>query len=44
MAPLRAALQAGFGGAVSLEWERLWHPQLAPLDEALASATRLGWW
>ncbi|HEY8965800.1 MAG TPA: sugar phosphate isomerase/epimerase [Candidatus Methylacidiphilales bacterium] len=26
---------AGFAGVVSLEWERLWHPELPPLAEAL---------
>ncbi|WP_269542910.1 sugar phosphate isomerase/epimerase family protein [Cerasicoccus fimbriatus] len=25
----------GFGGPVSLEWERLWHPYMPSLDEAL---------
>ncbi len=44
MAPLRAALQAEFSGCVSLEWERLWHPSLAPLDEALAAAKTNQWW
>ncbi len=38
MAPLRATLQAEFSGCVSLEWERLWHPYLAPLGDALAAA------
>lgn len=27
----------GYSGAVSLEWEKLWHPELAPLTEALAA-------
>ncbi len=41
---LLAALRAdGFAGPVSLEWERLWHPYLPPLDEALSEAAR-GWW
>lgn len=45
MGPLVAALQAGkFAGPVCLEWEKLWHPALAPLDEALTAARRLGWW
>jgi sugar phosphate isomerase/epimerase len=44
MAPLREKLRAGFTGTVSLEWERLWIPGLAPLEDALASAARLGWW
>ena len=44
MAPLRAALQAEFHGTVSLEWERLWHPYLAPLDDALTAAAKRNWW
>jgi sugar phosphate isomerase/epimerase len=44
MPPLRAALQAEFTGCVSLEWERLWHPYLAPLDDALTAATLRNWW
>ncbi len=45
MAPLRAALRASrFAGPVSLEWEKLWHPHLGPLDEALAAARRHAWW
>jgi sugar phosphate isomerase/epimerase len=44
MAPLRAVLQAEYAGCVSLEWERLWHPYLPPLDEALTSAAERGWW
>jgi sugar phosphate isomerase/epimerase len=43
-APLRAELLAEFSGAVSLEWEKLWHPDLPSLDLALASATHRGWW
>ncbi|MFP4380583.1 MAG: SDR family NAD(P)-dependent oxidoreductase [Candidatus Sumerlaeia bacterium] len=27
----------GYGGAISLEWERKWHPYLPPLEEALES-------
>jgi tRNA threonylcarbamoyl adenosine modification protein (Sua5/YciO/YrdC/YwlC family) len=30
----------GFVGAISLEWERKWHPYLPPLDEALDSLAR----
>ncbi len=26
---------AGFGGALSLEWEREWHPYMPPLEDAL---------
>lgn len=44
MAPLLAELRAGFAGAVSLEWEKLWHPALPPLDEALRSASARRWW
>lgn len=44
MAPLRAALQTEFTGCVSLEWEKLWHPYLAPLDEALVAAAKHQWW
>jgi sugar phosphate isomerase/epimerase len=45
MAPLRAAVRAdGFAGPVSLEWEKLWHPELPSLDEALAAARARGWW
>ncbi|MEX0330319.1 MAG: sugar phosphate isomerase/epimerase family protein [Puniceicoccaceae bacterium] len=33
-----------FAGMVSLEWERQWHPYLAPLEEALKRARELGWW
>ena len=45
IAPLLAALRAdGFAGPVSLEWEKLWHPCLPLLDEALRVATERGWW
>lgn len=44
MASLRARLEAEFSGAVSFEWEKLWHPYLAPLDDALAAAARHHWW
>ncbi|MBI5770446.1 MAG: sugar phosphate isomerase/epimerase [Verrucomicrobia bacterium] len=45
IAPLLAALRAdGFGGLVSLEWERLWHPYLPSLDEALTVARARAWW
>lgn len=44
MAPLRARLQAEFDGVMSLEWERQWHPYLAPLDEALSVAAARKWW
>ncbi|MBL9188288.1 MAG: sugar phosphate isomerase/epimerase [Opitutaceae bacterium] len=45
MAALRAALQAdGFAGPVSLEWEKMWHPYLPPLEEALRVAEERRWW
>ncbi|MBP7482947.1 MAG: sugar phosphate isomerase/epimerase [Lacunisphaera sp.] len=44
MPPLRAALAAEFTGCVSLEWEKLWHPYLAPLDDALTAAAQRNWW
>ncbi len=42
--PLCDRLQAEFQGAVCLEWEKIWHPYLAPLEVALSSATRHQWW
>lgn len=43
--PLLAKLRADrFSGPVSLEWEKLWHPYLPPLDEALTTAAARGWW
>ncbi len=51
MGPLVAALRGeggdgaeGFSGPVSLEWERMWHPYLPPLDEALTVAVAREWW
>ena len=44
MAALRPVLRAEFSGTVSLEWEKLWHPYLAPLDDALTAAKRNQWW
>ncbi|WP_049579313.1 sugar phosphate isomerase/epimerase family protein [Streptomyces sp. SBT349] len=36
---LAAALDAaGWEGMISLEWERMWHPELPSLDEALGAA------
>jgi len=43
-APLLAALRQEYAGAVCLEWERKWHPELPPLEEAVASAFRHSWW
>lgn len=43
MGPLRAMLAADhYDHPLSLEWERLWHPMLPPLEEALRAAE--GWW
>jgi sugar phosphate isomerase/epimerase len=44
MAPLRSVLRTEYDGPMSLEWERLWHPELAPVDDALNAATTNGWW
>jgi sugar phosphate isomerase/epimerase len=45
LAPLLAALRADhYAGPVSLEWEKLWHPYLAPLDDALRAAAARAWW
>lgn len=45
IAPLLAVLRAdGFAGPVSLEWEKLWHPYLPPLEDALRVAAERGWW
>lgn len=45
VAPLLAALRAdGFAGPVSLEWEKVWHPALPPLEEALRTAAERQWW
>jgi len=44
MGALRAAVSGEFAGPVSLEWERHWHPEIAPLDEALRSAASTSWW
>jgi len=44
MAPLRQVIQSEYSGPLSLEWERMWHPDLAPLEEALGAATERGWW
>jgi sugar phosphate isomerase/epimerase len=45
IAPLLTALRDdAFAGAVSLEWEKLWHPYLPPLDTALTTAADRHWW
>jgi sugar phosphate isomerase/epimerase len=43
-ATLMERLRREFSGVVSLEWERLWHPYLPPVDEALSATTQNGWW
>ena len=45
MAPLLGALRAdGYTGPLSLEWEKLWHPGLPSLDDALRAAAERDWW
>lgn len=45
MRELRTCLDRdGFDGFVSLEWERHWHPDLPPLEEAIVSAREHLWW
>jgi sugar phosphate isomerase/epimerase len=34
----------GYNGAISLEWEKMWHPYLPDLSEALGAASEQGWW
>jgi sugar phosphate isomerase/epimerase len=44
MAALRTAMAGSYRGPLSLEWERQWHPELAPIEEALRSAETTSWW
>ncbi|HEU5078262.1 MAG TPA: sugar phosphate isomerase/epimerase [Opitutaceae bacterium] len=44
IAPLRKVLAAEFDGCVSLEWEKVWHPDLGPLEGALRAAETSRWW
>ena len=45
MAGLLAALREdGYTGPLSLEWEKMWHPYLPSLDEALRVASARAWW
>lgn len=45
IAPLLEVLRADrFVGPVSLEWEKVWHPYLGTLEEALAAAAARKWW
>jgi sugar phosphate isomerase/epimerase len=41
---LQALDESSYDGIISLEWERLWHPDLPPLEDALAYAAQTGWW
>ena len=42
---LAAVLAAdGYAGALCLEWERMWHPALAPIEAAFDSLERFPWW
>jgi sugar phosphate isomerase/epimerase len=41
---LRALDEDRFVGGVSLEWEKMWHPYLPSLDEALTTAAARNWW
>ena len=34
----------GYAGALCLEWERMWHPALAPIETALDRLDRFSWW
>ena len=46
--PLREVMSVlrrdGYDGAVSVEWEKMWHPYLPDLSEALGAASVQGWW
>jgi sugar phosphate isomerase/epimerase len=45
VASILSALRAdNFKGPVSLEWEKMWHPYLPSLDEALVMAAKRSWW
>ena len=45
MGQLRDALERDrYAGVISLEWERLWHPELPPLAHALQEAQARNWW
>jgi len=41
---LQLLTRDGFRGAVSLEWEKMWHPYLGSLAEALRSCRQNLWW
>jgi sugar phosphate isomerase/epimerase len=38
-----ALKNAGLSPSCSLEWEKLWHPELPAIDQALTSAVEYGW-
>ncbi|WP_205611463.1 TIM barrel protein [Burkholderia sp. Nafp2/4-1b] len=45
MSALLAALRDDdYRGAISLEWERHWYPDLPPLEYALTAARQRNWW
>ena len=44
MTELRNTIEGCFSGALSLEWERMWHPELPPLEKALSAASTSSWW
>ena len=45
MGRLKEALRRdGYANAISLEWERQWHPELPPLEIALQAAAARSWW
>jgi sugar phosphate isomerase/epimerase len=44
MRPLRDVIRNEYAGPLSLEWEKMWHPYLASVDEALTAATKRDWW
>jgi sugar phosphate isomerase/epimerase len=44
MDALRSALAGSYSGPLSLEWERQWHPELAPIGDAFRSAAATSWW
>jgi hypothetical protein len=39
-----ALVRDEYANAVSLEWERQWHPDLPLLELALEAAANRGWW
>ncbi len=45
MKALRTKLKEDhYAGVLSLEWEKMWHPYLPPVEKALHVAARRGWW